>query len=269
MTTPVTVHGDAEVWSEVATVLASLPLSYAHGQGAPGGAAVVSGSTGWPTAVARALDLGAVAAIVVHPEPADVDRLRSRGALTALDTRWAANPVIESAAAAFVEALPRASRVESQVHRPVGSSPEAALLEQLTLVRALLGPVSDARLLTCSSHGYAAVGLVADHPVDLSLVCTDAVPESAWVRLLTDDGSVELMIPSGVTAQPATLAVTNPEGTRLSPTRYESGHRATWRRLRALLSSQPTAATPNLATDLDDFASDGEAARTAFLLVEG
>jgi hypothetical protein len=264
MTAPVTILAATNVRSEAATVLASLPLSYAPGARVEGGVAVVGGSADWPGVTARALDAGAVAVIVVHPEPAEVGVLRAATAVVALDTRWAPNPVVASAATAFTTALPRGSRIECQVQLPVGSSLEAALLDQLILVRAVVGGVSDVRILTRSRHGYAAEGVAAGHPIDLSLVCTDAVPENASVRLLTSDGSVVLNLPSGATAQPARLTVTGPDGALLAPTVYESGHRATWRRVRTLLAAQSTT-----TDDLDNFASDAETVRTASLSVDG
>lgn len=258
MTTPVTVYATEGAQSAAATVLASLPLSYAPGGGAEGSVAIVSGSADWPTTAIGALDAGAVAVIVVHPEPADVEALRARSALVALDTRWATNPVVASASTAFRTALPHGSRIEGRVYVPVGSPVETAMLDQLALFRVLVGPVTDLRVLTSSSNGYEAEGRAAGHPVDLSLVCTDADRESASVRLLTTDGSVQLAIPSGLTAQPARLTVTGPDGAHLTPTRYESGHRATWRRVRHLL------ATRSGADDLDDFASDLETTHRAF-----
>ncbi len=263
MTTPVTIYATEGAQSSAATVLASLPLSYAPGEGAEGSVAIVSGSADWPTTAIGALDAGAVAVIVVQPEPADVETLRDRAALVALDTRWATNPVVAAASTAFTTALPHGSHIECQVNLPVGSPIETAMLDQLALLRVLVGPVTDLRVLTRSSKGYAAEGRAAGHPVDFSLVCTDADLESASVRLLTADGSVELTIPSGLTAQPARLTVTGPDGAHLTPTLYESGHRATWRRVRHLLSAQSG------ANDLDDFASDQETTQTAFQLVEG
>ena len=263
MTTPVTIYATEGAQSAAATVLASLPLSYAPGEGAEGSVAIVSGSADWPTTAIGALDAGAVAVIVVQPEPADVETLQARAALVALDTRWATNPVVASASTAFTTALPHGSHIECQVNLPVGSPIETAMLDQLVLLRVLVGPVTDLRVLTRSSNGYAAEGRAAGHPVDLSLVCTDADLESASVRLLTTDGSVELTIPSGLTAQPARLTVTGPDGAHLTPTLYESGHRATWRRVRHLLSAQSG------ANDLDDFASDRKTTQTAFQPVEG
>ena len=236
MTRPTAVYASAQVRSEAATdaVLASLPLSYAPGRSDGHALTIVTGSIGWPATVAEAFDAGAMAVIVVWPQPADLGALRGRRGIVVLDSRWAPNPVMRS-----------------------------ALLDQLTLVRALIGAVTDVRILTRSSHGFAAEGLAAGHPVDFELVCTGAVPESARVRLLTQDGSVDLVVPHSGIAQPARLMITSPDGALQSPTLYESGHRASWRRVPDLL------ANPSAARDLEDFASDQETTRTAFQHVGG
>jgi len=87
--------------------------------------------------------------------------------------------------------------------------------------------------------------------VDLSAICSNAVSEHATVRLLTPDGSVEVEIPNGDTARPGQLRITDAGGTRLAPTLYESGHRATWRRLHRLLATgQPSVDVDELAADI-------------------
>ena len=57
--------------------------------------------------------------------------------------------------------------------------------------------------------------------------------------------------------------MTSPDGTLLAPTLYESGHRATWRRVHELLDRQQT------TTDLEDFEADRQAAVKAFKKAEG
>jgi hypothetical protein len=114
------------------------------------------------------------------------------------------------------------------------------LLDQLTLVRALLSPVSEVRVRYRSNHGFHAEGTTdSSMTVDLSVICTAAVPASATVRLLTSGGSVELHLPTGDTAQPARLITVGPDGAVLAPTQYETGHRASLRRLRELLANGP------------------------------
>ena len=72
----------------------------------------------------------------------------------------------------------------------------------------------------------------------------------AYVRVLTDDGGVEIAIPHPETARPAEVVITDEAGVRTLPTLWESSHRAAWRRAHLLLQ----AGDPG--TDLSDFADD-------------
>jgi hypothetical protein len=232
-----------------AGVLASLPASYHHSEAASGGVTVIGGSRGWPRAAATAIRAGAAGVIVTAPEPEDLSPLRS-GGLIVVDSIWATNPVAASAGAAFRSAASPGSRLECRVRVAVGRSLAAVLLDQLSLIRALLAPATELRILHRSEHGFVAEASAAGIAVDLSAICTDSAPQQASARLLTVDGGVHVQIPDGTTAQPALLTVTGPDGTLLAPTRYESGHRAAWRRLHHLLS------TGERCTDLDDLEAD-------------
>ena len=232
-----------------AGVLGSLPISYHHGEAASGGVTVIGGSSGWPRAAATAIRAGAAAVIVTAPEPEDLSPLRS-GGLIVVDSVWAANPVVASAGAALRFAATAGARLECRVRIGVGRSLPAVLLDQLSLIRALLAPATDLHILHHCEHGFVGEARAAGIAVDLSAICTDAAPERADARLLTADGSVQVLIPHGDTAQPALLTVTGPYGALLAPTSYESGHRAAWRRLHHLLS------TGERCTDLDDLEAD-------------
>jgi hypothetical protein len=241
---PLLMPEDPHVAGITRAVLASLPLSYAeqtHASAAAASVVVIDGVPGWPDRVASAAQRGALGVLVVEPEPADCSPLLATltDATTSvvLDTPWASNPVMSDAAEAFRLAADPGSRLECRIILHPGRDLRSALLHQLTLVRALLGPVAHSRLLTWSERGYAAEGTAGRCAVDLTLITTSAVPESAQCRLLTSDGSVELIIPSPDTAQPALLTTVGPTGALLAPTVYESGHRASWRRLHALITA--------------------------------
>jgi hypothetical protein len=242
-------------------LLASLPLSYRpQTDPATGGVAVVGGSATWPDAVASAIRAGAAGVIVIDPEPADLSPLRApdtKRATVVVDSPWASNPVVGSAGDAFRAAATEGGRLECRVIVNPGRSLDGVLLGQLSLVRALSGPVTDLLVFHRSDHGYSAQARTAGVAVDLSAVCTDAVAEHASARLLTADGSVDVHIPAGQTAQPALLTVTGPHGATLAPTIYESGHRATWRRLHQLISDGER------STDIDDLEADNRAVASA------
>jgi hypothetical protein len=235
-------------------VLASLPLSYAPAADAgAGGVTVVDGSGRWPAATVQALQAGAVGVIVVQPGPAGLDELRAFAAnpgVVVIDSTWASNPVVAAAGQALDAAIGQHSRVECRIVVRAGTDLDRALLDQLSLLRALVGPVVDLEILHRSEHGYVGEARANGAAVDLSVVCTSASPESATVRLLTSDGSIEVDIPSGETARPAHLTITNPSGAQITPTLYESGHRATWRRLHRLITSGEP------ADDLDGLEAD-------------
>jgi hypothetical protein len=220
------------------TTLATLPLSFQD----PTEIVIVDGGSDWPAEVSQAIRSGAAGILVVQPKPAEFAELLTadQSTVVVVDSTWASNPVISAAAQAFRAAATSDTRLECRVILAPGSDFSAALLDQLTLVRALLSPLSEVRLRYRSDHGFHAEGTTdSSMTVDLSVVCTTAVPASATVRLLTSDGSVELQLPSGATAQPARLITVGPDGAVLAPTQYETGHRASLRRLRELLANAP------------------------------
>ena len=178
--------------------LATLPMSF------PDGPAVVDGGPNWPAEVTRALHAGATGAVVVHPQPADVGELLETTAGVVVDSIWASNPAVPGAAQAFRAAATDQTRLECRaVHEP-GTDFTAALLNDLALVRALLSPVRDVLVHHRSSSALVAEGITESGvTVDFAIVCTSALPSSATVRLLTTDGSVELVIPAADTARPA------------------------------------------------------------------
>ena len=257
MTTTLNIFASESVRTTRASdaVLASLPLSYAPAADSrAGGVAVVDGSGGWPAAVVQALHNGAAGVIVVQPGPEDLGGLRALAAdhgVVVVDSTWASNPVLAAASEALHAAIGQQSRLECRIVVRVGTDLDRALLDQLSLLRALLGPVVDLEILQRSEHGYVGEGRANGVAVDLSVVCTNATPEHATVRLLTSDGSIEVEIPSGETARPAHLTIISPSGAQIAPTLYESGHRATWRRLHRLITGgEPANDLDGLETDI-------------------
>ena len=244
------------------TVLSSLPLSYApNGKHEPGAMIIVDGQkTAWPDATATAIMESAAGVVVIGPQPAELGPLLSlldqHRVPVVVDSSWT-NPVIPVAANAFATAMTSGIRLECRMIALPGQDQQAALVDQLFLVRHLIGAASDVRLIFTSDRGYFAEAAVGPSTssgrtltVDLSVICTRARPRSATVRLLTLDGSVELFLPSGDTAQPARLITVDQNGATVAPALYESGHRSSWRRLWELINSGEK------TTDLQDLAVD-------------
>ncbi len=251
----------------VREVLASLPLSYAPAAEITDSVVVVDGRCGWVEATAEAVRHGAAAVVLSRPRPADLtgptglgepgelgELARSRRTAVVVDRGWASNPAVAAAAELIEPYLGPARRLESRVLLPVGSDLDQALLDQLALVRGLVGGVTDLRISGWSAHGYfataTAAGTTADTTASLTSVLTGATAATAQTRLLVADGGVDLVIPDGDTARPAQVVHTTPAGATLLPTRYETPQRATWRRLRALLREG------TIPSDLDDLEAD-------------
>ena len=236
-------------------VLSSLPLSYAsNGEHGPGAVFIVDGqATAWPEAVASAIKEPAAGVVVIEPRPAELGSLLGlldqHPVPVVVDSRWT-NPLLPAAAEAFATAMTSDGRLECRVIIPPGQDQQNALVDQLSLVRRLIGAASGVRMIFTSDGGYFAQAAAGGLRLDLSLVCTRAQPNSATVRLITLDGSVELFLPSGDTARPAQLITVGQNGVTEAPALYESGHRSSWRRLRELINSGQTTA------DLQDLAAD-------------
>lgn len=236
-------------------VLSSLPLSFTpNGEHGPGAVIIVDGqTTTWPDAAAKAIKESAAGLVVIEPRTAELgtllDLLAHHPVPVVVDSRWT-NPSSPAAAEAFATARGSGGRLECRMIASLGQDQQDALVDQLTLVRHLVGSASDVRMILKSDRGYFAQASVGDLTVELSVICTRAQPNSATVRLLTLDGSVELHLPSGDTAQPARLITVNQNGATEAPALYESGHRSSWRRLRELINSGQT------TNDIQDLAAD-------------
>ncbi len=263
MTTQLTVTASpaAQESGDVAQVVAALPVSL-HPASDRADLVGISGEDGWPEAAADAIASGARGVLVVDPVAADVDALIERAAAAGvpvvLDSPWAGNPAVEGAAAAFAAQHDPDSFAETRVDAPVASDLELVLLNQLSLVRAAIGPVTRIRFAHRNARGYDALADLANGvTAGLSAVLSDSLPHAASLRVLRSETAVELAIPAPVTAAPAHVTVSGPDGATLLPTLWETAHRAAWRRLHRLVQAGET------AEDLAGFASDVAAVRRA------
>lgn len=237
----VSASGSARARGAVDSVIASLPVSLAPA-GADDNAALlgIDGTGDWPAVAAAGVRDGAAGLVVVRPRPADARPLllaaHERGTAVVVDTQWSTNPIVPLAAEEFRRSAQTHGQLESRVVVSTAEPSQVILLEQLLLLRALLGPVENLALQLSTSHGYSATALVGGITVDLLAVRSDARSPTASVRHLTRAGAVELRLPEADTARPAHLHVTTPTGAVTHPTVYESAHRSSWRRLHALVA---------------------------------
>ncbi|WP_230672678.1 hypothetical protein [Rathayibacter sp. Leaf248] len=230
-------------------VVASLPVSLAFGRSAVDLVAV-DGSTGWTTEVLRAREAGARGVLVVDPREEDVSAGHALGFPVVLDRPFSGNPGVEDVRSALADVEPRAL-LEARVVVPTGTALRHALLEQLALVRAAHAPLESAALVISTPRGYTVRGrLRTGRAVLLTGAVSDAVPTSATLRAVGADVIVDACIPSPETARPLRATITTSNGQTMLPTRYETAHRFSWRRLIALVRAEES------STDLEDFAAD-------------
>jgi hypothetical protein len=256
MTTQLTVAASdaASRSGAVAQVIASLPVSL-HPAGDTADLIAVDGSAGWPAEVEQAIEAGARGVLVVRPVPADVRSLietaDARKVPVVIDTMWAHNPAVQNSAAAFTELFDDRMLLEVRTYARTGSDWDRVLLDQLSLIRAVVAPLRSFRFVRKSEHGYAALAEFANGArASITAVRTNSVPESATVRSVTARNLVELELPAPETAIPGRVRVTGPEGSNLLETKWETAHRAAWRRLHGLVTSGSASA------DLAEFSED-------------
>lgn len=244
-----TATGAARETGAVDAVVASLPVSLAFSRAAADLIAV-DGSAGWTAEVLRARDGGARGVLVVDPVAEDVRALSDLALPVVLDRPLAGNPGLQDVRSALSGFDARAL-LEARVLVPSAAAPGRTLLEQLALVRAADAPLESAALLLSSSHGYTVRGrLRTGRAVLLTCTVSDAVPGSASLRAVGADAIVDARIPSPEAARPLRATITTPTGQTLLPTRYETSHRSSWRRLVDLVRTEGS------CTDLEDFAAD-------------
>ncbi|MEV4951252.1 hypothetical protein [Paenarthrobacter nitroguajacolicus] len=237
----------------IASVIASLPISLAPGHADTAALQGVTGTTGWAHRAAERITKGAVGVAVIAPEPGDTQSLESLAASASvpvvLGFRWASNPAVPQAAEVFKQAAPDSALIEVTAYIR-GSIPiEQIRAELLVLAERLLGPLKDVRTLRNNKNGFAVAATLpgSGAPLTIASIVSNALDNDVRIRMLTKNGCVDLWIPAPDTARPATLKITGPDGALISPTIYESSHRATWKRLAALAANSST------ASDLAEF----------------
>lgn len=247
-------------FSDPLLVLASLPMTL-HPVSADADLVGIRGAVDWPRIASDSIKSGARGVLVIDPKPAKREALQSlaaTGVPVVLDSPWVHNAAVAAAAAPFRRLTGAKALVESTVILPVGSDLLQAAIDQLSLLRAAVGALVSLRYVRLDSHGYDALGSLADGTfVTLSAILSNGLPPRASVRLVRPAEAVELSLDGPQTATPGRVVVSGPDGEVLQETRYESAHRVAWKRLVGLIAkrsesdsdSQPDVA--GFAEDLD------------------
>ncbi|MCZ9881648.1 hypothetical protein [Arthrobacter sp. B2a2-09] len=242
MSTKLTVHADpkAELSGGVSAVVASLPVSYGPAAGAADISAL-DGEAGWTLRVLAAAQDGARGVVVVNPVAESVEDIAAAAktaAAVALDQRWSSNPAVEGARHALQGYLDDAALLDSVAIAAPGTQSVELLTQHLALIQDLGVGLETLRLVQHGPTGYVAAGSLANGaPMALQGITTSAVRPRCSVTVLNSTGGLELTVPDPDAAWPAEILVTNPSGSTLLPTLYESAHRSTWTRLKKHLDA--------------------------------
>jgi hypothetical protein len=243
-------------------VWASLPISLTRAPAKARLVAVDGRSVGWLDTLENAILPGTTGVLVVRPAtgPSAQDirtaaaAAANAGTIVAVQMTWAANPAVAPFARAAAERLADVTLIDSVAQLDDANGQWAdVLLDHLSLLRTVLGPLELARFAAHHRHGYTVDGAIGTSIVAMSAV-RSATPTHA-VRLDAYGAMAEahLIVPVGSTAMPATAWFVDSADAVIQPTWYESASRASWRRLHDA-AERPGEVLPDLA----DLAGDVE-----------
>jgi hypothetical protein len=239
---------------------ASLPMSLTPVAGTGAELVVVDGAAdGWLGRLEECVQSATGGVLLSRPRPGppghEVRRAahaaRDAGVAIVVDRGWAAHPAVTALAESGPVEHP--ALLDSVVTVPVDDGRPAALLllEQLALVRAVLGPVATVEFGTADRRGYSVSGRRGGCVVALAAV-RSAGAARARLTAYAAGGEVHIEVADAGTAAPATAWRVDGRGQAEQPTRYESGVRASWLRLvTAVRGKSVTGDLAALADDLD------------------
>lgn len=226
----------------------------------------VSGSAGWTDRAEQALEDGASGVVVVAPTAEAVDRLQTtaaqRDAFVILDQRWRSNPSVDGARDAVSNLDSPVSFAEIAVNVTTSDSIDRTVLEAVQIALHIVGALEHLRILHRQPHSVLlSATITGGAPLTISVAVGPAIGDPFQLRVVTGTGGVHAALPGPETAAPGLVTVLHADGATTRPTRWESAHRASWRRAIAAFES---GARPD---DLREFEEAsrllvGEAART-------
>jgi len=241
-------------------VWASLPVSLTETPAKASLIAVDGRSAGWLETLENAIRPGTAGVLVVRPAPgpsahdirAAAAAAAKAGTIVAVQTTWAANPAVAPFARAAAERLSDITLIDSVAQLDdIHSQWADVLLDHLSLLRAVIGPLELTRFAAQHEHGYTVDAAVGTSTVAMSAVRSAPPPQAARLAAYGATAEAHLIVPSGGTATPASAWFVDSADAAMQPTWYETASRASWRRLREA-AERPGEPLPDLADIADD-----------------
>jgi hypothetical protein len=243
-------------------VWASLPVSLTQAPAKARLIAVDGQSADWLDTLENAIRPGAAGVLVVRPSagPSAPDiravaaAAAGTGTIVALQATWAAHPAVPPFARAAAERLSDITLIDTvaQLDGTGHGRWANVLLDQLTLLRAVIRPLDAARFTAQHEHGYTLDGAIGASTVAMSAVQSATPPPAVRLTAYGATAEAHLIVPSGGTATPATAWLVDSAGAAMQPTWYETASRASWRRLHHAAAERPGEPLPDLANLADD-----------------
>ena len=129
-------------------------------------------------------------------------------------------------------------------------SPASILLDQLALLRAVLGAVDDVAFIASGARGHTLNAHRGTTAVALAAIRSSGAAARARLTLYSGSGEAHVEVPADGTAAPARASIVDDRGESVLPSWYESASRASWRRIHDSVTKQQA------LSDLDSLADD-------------
>jgi hypothetical protein len=243
-------------------VWASLPMSLTENPDKAQMVAVDGRLAGWPDTLASVIRPGVAGALVVGPVAcppardirAVADAATAAGTTVIVQTPWASNPAVPQLARTAAGQLPGIRLIDSLVQMPGAFSGRWAdvLLDHLTLLRAMTGPLDAVHFATHHADGYTVNGGQQGSTVAMSAVRSATPQPTARLAAYAVTAEANLVVPAGGTAAPAAAWIVDQAGATVQPTGYETASRAAWRQLHGAAAERPGQAVPDMLDLADD-----------------
>ena len=247
-------------------MLASVPGRFLLAGTGPAEVVVVSGDRpDWPAAVAAAVRDGATGVLLAQPGLADPEEVRRLSAAVAghaavaVDTRYANDRTWQSALGDVGGDAGTASILDCVVSVQGEGSAGAlagALLDQLAVVRPLLGPLDELRPVYRRGRGYVLVAQTPGPRVTLTGISSAVGGGALALDVVAPAYRWQVRFHDAALARPTEVTRYDETGAHTRALVYESGRRATWLRLHEALRGHG-----EVGYRLDDLADDLALAR--------
>lgn len=227
---------EARVSGALSWVAASLPETlHLVDEGAD--VLALSGTAGWAERAVEALREGACGVVVIAPGAEAVDVLRTTAAelnaSVVLDQRWRSNPAVVTARDAVSGLQSPICFADIAVNVQTIAEVEPALHESVQIAQYVIGTAENLRVLHRQSRTVLVSATVEGAPLTITIAVGPAIDSPCRVRVVALSGGVNLSVPDPETAAPGIVTIVHHDGATTLPTRWESAHRASWRRLAA------------------------------------